>query len=174
MQSRDAYAEAIFEIARAEDRLGRLEDELFQVARGLEGSTELSEALSDRRIPVDRRRAIVEDLVAGKASPVTLAIVDLLVSTERIRDLPNIVDRFVEMAAARRQRAVAEIRSAIPLDGATVGRLEAVLGRVTSKDVEARVIVDEGLIGGIVAKVGDVVIDGSVRSRLDELRRVVR
>ncbi|HEY5578541.1 MAG TPA: ATP synthase F1 subunit delta [Acidimicrobiia bacterium] len=174
MQSRDAYAEAIFEIARAEDRLGRLEDELFQVARGLEGSTELSEALSDRRIPVDRRRAIVEDLVAGKASPVTLAIVDLLVSTERIRDLPNIVDRFVEMAAAHRQRAVAEIRSAIPLDGATVGRLEAVLGRVTSKDVEARVIVDEGLIGGIVAKVGDVVIDGSVRSRLDELRRVVR
>lgn len=170
----DGYAGAILEISKAEDQLERVEDELFQVARGLEGSEELRESLTDNRIPAERRVAIVEDLIAGKASPLTLALVELLIKAGRAKDFSNIVDRFLALAAAERQKALAEVRSAVPLPPQTVARLEQALSRATRKDVEVKVVVDATIGGGIVATVGDIVIDGSVRSRLEQLRQTLR
>jgi F-type H+-transporting ATPase subunit delta len=79
----------------------------------------------------------------------------------------------VSQAAASRAKAVAEIRSAVPLDESTLERLVAVLTRVTGKDLEVKAIVDPDLVGGVVARVGDVVIDGSVARRLAEMRQVL-
>ena len=70
-------------------------------------------------------------------------------------------------------RAVAEVRSAVPLDDATVERLAAALGRATGKSVEVKVIVDESVIGGIVARVGDTVIDGAIARRVESVRQAV-
>ena len=69
---------------------------------------------------------------------------------------------------------MAEIRSAVELDDETVRRLEAALGRATGKQIEAKVVVDPSVVGGIVARVGDTVIDGSVRRRLETLRHALR
>ena len=77
------------------------------------------------------------------------------------------------MAAGSRDKVVAEVRSAVALDDATVERLTAALARKTNKDVEVRVIVDPDVVGGIVARVGDVVIDGTVKTRLTKLREAV-
>jgi F-type H+-transporting ATPase subunit delta len=68
---------------------------------------------------------------------------------------------------------VAEVRSAVPLDDATIGRLAIALGKATGKRVEVKVVVDESILGGIVARVGDVVIDGSVANALGGLRQAV-
>jgi F-type H+-transporting ATPase subunit delta len=165
-----AYAEALFAVARAEGTLGEGEDELFRFSQVLKGSDELREALTDPRIPASRRQQIVEDLLGGKASDTTVALVSMVVGTGRARELPDIVARLVEMSAAEADKEVAEVRSAVPLNDDQRKRLAEALNKATGKQVEVKVIVDPSVMGGIVAQVGDTVIDGSVRSRLEQLK----
>jgi F-type H+-transporting ATPase subunit delta len=169
----DGYATALFEVARVEGSLGEVEDELFRFARTLESSDELRSVLTDQSVPAERRKGVVEDLLGGKASPTTLNLVSLVVGAGRARELPAIIDRLVERAAAERQRVVAEVRSAIELDDATLARLANALEAATGKKVEVKLIVDPSILGGISAQVGDTVIDGTVRTRLDQLRDVI-
>jgi len=169
----DAYAAALFEVARAEGSLDRVEEELFRVARTIEGSDELRSTLTDQAVPVERRQGIVEDLLGDRASSVTTALVSFVVGSGRSKDLPAIIDRLVERAAEERSQAVAEVRSAIPLDDSQKERLAVALGKATGKNVSVKVIVDPSILGGIVAQVGDTVIDGSVRSRLNQLREAL-
>jgi F-type H+-transporting ATPase subunit delta len=169
----DAYAAALFEVAKAEGSLAVVEEELFRIARTIEGSDELRGTLTDQAVPVERRQGIVEDLFGGKASPVTTALVSFVVGSGRSKDLPAIIDRLVERAAQERNEVVAEVRSTIPLDGEQQQRLAAALGKATGKNVSLKVIVDPSILGGIVAQVGDTVIDGSVRTRLNQLREAL-
>lgn len=169
----DAYAAALFEVAKAEGSLASVEEELFRVARTLEGSDELRATLTDQAIPVERRQGIVEDLLGGRAAPVTTALVSFVVGSGRSKDLPAIIDRLVERAAEERSQAVAEVRSAVPLDDDQKDRLAAALGKATGKNISVKVIVDPSILGGIVAQVGDTVIDGSIRTRLNQLREAL-
>lgn len=169
----DAYAAALFEVAKAEGSLATVEEELFRVARTLEGSDELRSTLTDQAIPIERRQGIVEDLLGDRASAVTTALVSFVVGAGRGRDLPAIIDRLVERAAEERSQAVAEVRSAIPLDEAQKERLAQALGQATGKTISVKVIVDPSILGGIVAQVGDTVIDGSIRTRLNQLREAL-
>jgi F-type H+-transporting ATPase subunit delta len=166
----DGYAAGIFDIARAEGSLETVEDELFRFARILEGNDALRETLTDQGLPPDKRQAIVEDLLGGKASPLTAQLVSLVVGLGRAKDLPDIINRLVERAAAERQRAVAEVRSAIPLDEGVQKRLAEALSQALDKQVEVKVIVDPSVLGGLVTRVGDTVIDGTVRHRLEQLK----
>jgi len=168
------YAAGLLEIATGEGQLDRLERELYQVARAIEGSDELRITLSDTRIPADRKRGIVADLLGGRSADLTVAAIDFLVASGRAKELPEIADALAEAAAATRSREVAEIRSAVELDDETVRRLEAALGRATGKRVEAKVVVDPTVVGGVVARIGDTVIDGTVRRRLDSLRQALQ
>jgi F-type H+-transporting ATPase subunit delta len=169
----EAYAHALLEVGRAEGQLAEIEDELFRFARTFEGSDELRVALTDPQLPAERRVAVVEDLLGGKALQVSAALASFIVAAGRTSDLPAIVDRFVELAAAERRRAVAEVRSAINLTTEQVERLRLALNRATGKEVEVKVVVDPSVLGGLVAKVGDFVIDGSVRHRLEQLREQI-
>jgi F-type H+-transporting ATPase subunit delta len=166
----DAYAEALLRVAAAEGQIGEVEDELFRFAQVLEGSDELRDALTDPHIPASRRQQIVEDLLGGKATSTTVALVSLVVGTGRGKDLPAIIHALVEMSARQVNKEVAEVRSAIDLSDDQRQRLAAALANSLGKDVEVKVIVDPTVLGGIVAQVGDTVIDGSVRHRLAKLR----
>ena len=166
----DAYATALFEVARAEGNLERVEAELYQVARAIEGSDDLRSKLTDQALPVDLRQGIVEDLLGDRTQPVTKALVSFVVGSGRARDLANIIDRMVTRSAEERSEAVAEIRSAIPLDDDQQQRLATALSNRTGQKVSVKVSVDPSILGGIVATIGDTVIDGSVRRRLDQLK----
>ena len=166
----DGYVEALFAIARAEGALNDVEDELFRFARTFESNDELRTTLTDASIPVERRIGVVEELLGQRANPVTVNLVSMVVGAGRARDLPAIADRFVALAAAERDKEVAEVRSALPLDEATTQKLADALGKATGKQVEVKVIVDPSVLGGVVAQVGDTVIDGSIRHRLDQLK----
>jgi len=166
----EAYATALLEIARAEDRLSEVEDELFRFARALDGNDDLRQALVDPALPVANKVAVVEQLLEAKALLVTRALVLLVVSAGRAADLSAIVDRFVELAVGEREHVVAEVRTAVPLDDVDVNRLRDALASATKKNVEIKVIVDPTVMGGIVTRMGDLVIDGTVRHRLDQLR----
>lgn len=167
------YARGIFEIARAEGELGHVEDELLAVARAFESSDELRSALTDPQLPHDKKQGIVDELIGGRASSLTVDLVQMIIGQGRASELPAIAQAVVESAVASRDKAVAEVRSAVPLDEATVARLESSLGRATGKSVEVKVIVDPSVIGGIVARIGDTVIDGSLARRVDSLRQAV-
>ena len=166
----DAYATALFEVARAEGNLERVEAELYQVARAIEGNENLRSKLTDQALPVELRQGIVEDLLGDRTQPVTKALVSFVVGSGRARDLPTIIDLLVQRTAEERQEVVAEIRSAIPLDDDQQARLADALSRRTGQKVSVKVNVDPSILGGIVATIGDTVIDGSIRRRLDQLK----
>lgn len=166
----EAYAKAMLEVARASRHLAGVEDDLFRFARTFEGSDELRMALTDPQLPVDRRIGVIEQLMGGKALETSTALASMIVAAGQAADLPEIVERFVELAASEREHEVAEVRSAIPLDDQQIERLADALGRATGKTIEVKVIVDPSVLGGLVARVGDTVIDGTVRHRIDEMK----
>ncbi|MFM8971101.1 MAG: ATP synthase F1 subunit delta [Actinomycetota bacterium] len=169
----DAYARAVLGIARAEGRLAEVEDELFRFARVVEANDELRMALANPGLPLDRRAAIVEELLDQRALDVSRAAASVVVGAGRGHDLPASVDRFVELAAAGREHVIAEVRSAVALDDSQQQRIAEALARATGKRIEVKVLVDPSVLGGIVATVGDTVIDGSIRHRLEQLKETI-
>lgn len=166
----EAYAQAFYRIARAERQGTAVEDDLFRFARALEANDELRGALTDHAIPVERRIAVVEDLMSGIGVPVSLGLVSMVVGADRAVELPAIVDRFLELSAHERRHDVAEVRAAVPLDDRLRERLAKALSDATGKDVEVKIVVDPSVLGGVVARIGDTVIDGTVRHRLEQLK----
>jgi F-type H+-transporting ATPase subunit delta len=166
----DGYARALFEIARAEGTLDEVEDELFRFARSFEGSDTLRSALTDEQIPAGKRQAIIEDLLGGKVTPTTTQLISMVVGSGRGRDLPAIIDHLVARASSAKQLEVAEVRSAVALTADQEARLAAAIANATGKQVNLKVVVDPSVLGGLVATVGDTVIDGSVRTRIDQLK----
>jgi F-type H+-transporting ATPase subunit delta len=169
----DAWARALLDIAQAEDNVAEVEDELFRFSRIVEGNDDLRMALSNPGQPAERRAAIVDELLENRSLQMTRAIAAFVVGAGRGHDLPAIVTRFVELAAESRQHEVAEVRSAVPLDDKQVERLAKALSRATNKNIEVRVVVEPDLMGGIVATIGDTVIDGTVRHRLEQLKETL-
>lgn len=169
----EAYAQAMLEVARAEGVLSQVEDDLFRFARTFEGNDDLRMALTDPKLPIERRVAVIEELMGAKTLATSTALAALVVGAGQAGDLPAIVDRFVELAVAETSHELAEVRSAIPLDDAQTQRLAEALSQATGKQVEVKVIVDPSVLGGIVARVGDTVIDGSVRHRLERLKETI-
>ncbi|MBG7603543.1 MAG: ATP synthase F1 subunit delta [Actinobacteria bacterium] len=166
----EGYARALFEVARAEATLDEVEDELFRFARSYESSDALRNALTDEHVPAEKRQAIVEDLLGGKATATTTQLVSMVVGSGRSRDLPAIVDSLVQRASSAKQLDVAEVRTAVPLTEDQRVRLRAALENSTGKSLNLKVIVDPAVLGGVVAAIGDTVIDDTVRTRIDQLQ----
>jgi F-type H+-transporting ATPase subunit delta len=166
----EGYARALFEIARAEGTLDEVEDELFRFARSYESSDALRTTLTDENLPAEKRQAIVEDLLDGKATTTTVQLISMVVGSGRGRDLPAIVDSLVERASSAKQLDVAEVRTAVPLTSDQLDRLKAALENATGKSLNLKATVDPSVVGGIVATVGDTVIDDTVRTRIDQLK----
>lgn len=166
----DGYASALFEVAKAEGTLDEVEDELFRFARAFESNEQLRSTLTDELIPIDRRQAVVESLLGDKASHTTTQLVSMVIGSGRGRDLPAIVDRLVARAASSKDATVAEVRSAVELTDDQRQRLAAALANATGRNINLKVVVDPSVIGGLVATVGDTVIDGTLRTRLDQLK----
>jgi len=169
-QKAEAYARALFEIAQAEGSLERVEDELFRVARAFESNDQLRSTLTDATLPADRRQQVVEQLLGGKASATTVQLVTMLVTSGQVKEMPVIIDALVKRASSEKSQEVAEVRSAIPLTDDQQKRLAAALTKATGKALNLKVVVDPSVLGGLVAVVGDEVIDDTVRTRLDQLK----
>jgi len=166
----EAYASALLEIAQAEGKVAVVEDELFHAARAVETSDALRSTLGDGTIPAARRAQVVEQLLAGKASDLAVQLLSLIVGAGRTRELPEIVDAFVKRSSGARQLEVAEVRSAVALSDAQQAKLAEALARATGKKLNVKLIVDPTVIGGLVATIGDEVIDDTVRTRLDNVK----
>lgn len=164
------YAKALFEIARAEGDITRVADELFRIARTLEREHDLRQTLTDIAITAEAKEKLLNDLLGERASSHSLNILKFIIGQGRSRDLVDIADELARIAEEESNREIAVVRTAMPLDDTQTKRLGEALGRATGKNVTVKVVVDPSVVGGVVARVGDVVIDGSVIHRIDLLR----
>jgi F-type H+-transporting ATPase subunit delta len=164
------YADRVMAEVGDTAEIDRIEDELFRFARVVESSAELRVALSDGDMPLALRTRILADLLDGKVRSTTQQMIGYVIRAGHLRDLVHTFDWLVELAAAERGRRIAEVRTAVDLDGAQRAQLAAALTRTVGRPVEVRVRLDPDVIGGMLVSIGDTVIDGTVRYRLERLR----
>jgi F-type H+-transporting ATPase subunit delta len=160
-------------LVRAADARGegdRLEDELFQFSRAVSDNPQLRDALSDpSRSPADKQ-ALVRTLLEGRASDATVRLAERSVTGVHLT-VTRALAEYAKVAAQTRNRLVALVRAARPLDGGEQTRLGDVLARQYDQPVHLNVVVDRSLVGGVRVEIGDEVIDGTISSRLDDARR---
>lgn len=168
------YAEGLFKVVQAEGDIDCVEDELFRFGKTLETNNDLRQALADQSLDRAQRVRILEELLGDKFSAHTLGLLTFVVAQDRARQLPQILEQLSELAAEAKSSVVAEVRSAVPLSDEQRKHLAAALEENLGKKVEIKVLVDPSVIGGIHTKIGDTVIDGSIRRRLEQLREQVR
>jgi F-type H+-transporting ATPase subunit delta len=166
-------AMAAFTAADRAGELERVEAELADLADLVDREPRLRSALSNPGLPVENKRALVAALLEGRASGRTAALADMLVELGEGHDLAASARELAELAAERRGRVVAEVRSAVELDRRRRSRLAEVLTRIVGRPVELRVTVDEAILGSVVVRIGDEVFDGSIRHRLEQAREAL-
>lgn len=164
------YADAVVALATAEDSLDVVETELHTIARAIEGNAELQERLTDTQIPVTQRLRFIESEVFAAAHPTTRAALAMLIAADRVLDLEPIVTKVSESAATRRDRDLAEVFVAQALDQNQTEQLRRALEQATGKSLDLKVHVDPAVVGGVRARIGDTVIDGSLARRLQDVR----
>ncbi len=173
MSTVEGYATALFEVAKAEGALGVVGNELAGFAQAMQTSPELQRSLVDQMIPVERRQTVVAELLGSKAHPVTVNMVSMIVGVNRARDLPAIADALRSRAATDQGKAAGEVRAAHPMSVDQQERLTAAVSKSLGKPVVLTFLVDPSIIGGVVTTVGDTIIDGSIRRRLELLKDAV-
>ena len=164
------YAAALMDIARAEGDADTFVDEFYSAAKTISGTPELRETLTDARIPVGRKQGIVQDLLGPLVDRAVVASINFVIAVGETRSLEEIASRLARLLSESEGSVVAEVESAVALDAGQIARLEAALSKATGKRVQAKVVTDPALIGGLVAKIGDTVFDGSVKSRFADVR----
>ena len=162
---------AVAEAADCEGKLDDLEDELFRFGRIVQGSPDLRSALSNQFVPAEGRRSVVTELVAGKVIEPALRLITQAAAHPRGRSLDAALEAYANLAAELRERLVAEVHVAVPLTDDQRGRLAAALVAAYGHDVHLNVVLDPEVLGGMSVRIGDELINGSVASRLAELRR---
>lgn len=165
------YARAIMDLAVAAGNVDKVAADLHGLAATYKVSPELAEVLGNASYPKAKRRAIVDALLTKLgAQPLTKTFSNLVLDNERLAAIPDIARELAAMVEAKAGRVAAEVVSATPLTPAQVTQLTTTLEKLSGKKVVLSRREDPELLGGVVAKVGDVVYDGSLRTQLRVLR----
>jgi len=164
------YARAIFELAKEEDLVDRWGQRLGTV-RDVLGRPEVESVLANPTIAVQRREEAAAALLERHAGREVLNLARLLVGANRVRDLDAIIEQYQLLADEDAGRVRATATTAVPLTRPDADKLEASLSRRLGREVRLDNLVDRAVIGGLVLRIGDRVIDASVATRLQQLRR---
>lgn len=168
------YAEALYEIAIENKLVDQLEEELQAVVRVFEETTQLKKILFHPRITAAQKKEVLAGLFGGRISEVAINFLNMLVDRQREIYLADITNYFTDMANKGRNISDVKITSAVELNGEEKKKLAAAMAKCTGKQVRLSYDVDPKLLGGMVVRVGDKVIDGSVIARLQTLREHLR
>lgn len=165
------YAKALYQLARGEGQVPQVSGELTALQSSLAESAELQSVLLQPLHPASQRRAVLAAVADGmNASPLLRSFYSFLIDQRRLVDLDAIIEEYERLAAEEAGVTQAEIVSARPLSDAQRERLTRALSNRTGQQLELEVRVDPELLGGVVAKVGDLVFDGSLRTQLQQLK----
>jgi F-type H+-transporting ATPase subunit delta len=164
---------ALLAAADLQGQLDTVEDELFRFERILSDSGALTAALDDASVPSDRRIGLLRSVLEGKASEITVELVAHAVASGRKRSVQFAIDDLLEASAARRQRSVARVLTATELSEAQSTRLATALSELYGRPINVRTAIDPHILGGLMVRIGDEVIDGTVATRLAAARNAV-
>jgi F-type H+-transporting ATPase subunit delta len=167
----EAYAEALFQVARAEERMDQVEEDLTHLKKTLDSNIELREFLNNLQISSAGKKDALFKIFGETLSPIALHWMNLIVDQGRQRRLPAIIEAFFTLTQDAREKITAEIITSVPLSEDLAKRLENELSKVTKKRVFLKPVVDDSILGGVIVKVDNKVIDGSVRNRLEEIKK---
>lgn len=167
----EAGASLLLMSAEKDGRLDRVEEEVFRFGRIIDSNPDLQMALTNPAVDEQSKAAIVSQLLDGKADPLTVSLLQTATTELHGRPVQVAVANMSTLAAQRRGRVVAEVRTAIPLSDEQSARLTAALGRIHHREVQLNVTVDPSIVGGLEIRVGDEVIDGTLSTRIEAARR---
>lgn len=169
-----AYGEALFEMAleAGEEKMRELLEELESLRKILGESPQLDELMKHPGIPKQEKLRVAAEIFHGRISSELEGLLQVVISKERYRELPAIFDYFIEKVKEQQKIGVAYVVSAVELSGeqraATEKRLLETSGY---RKMEMHFAVDKTLIGGMTIRIGDRVVDSSIRTKLDGLKR---
>ncbi|HZR99553.1 MAG TPA: F0F1 ATP synthase subunit delta [Chloroflexota bacterium] len=163
------YAEAVFALAAEDNSYDAWAADLDRLGALLEVPV-VAKALDSPAVPISQKLAVIAAEAPG-LRPQTNNLIRLLLHRERLELLPEIAASYRELLNRARGIAVADVVTAVPLDEASRAQLASRLERYVGQKVEMQTSVDPSIIGGVVVRVGDTLLDGSVRGRLEALRR---
>jgi F-type H+-transporting ATPase subunit delta len=166
------YAQAVFEIASESGNVDRWRQDVRTIADYL-GNKRLLFVLSEPKIPAARKELMARDLLAEKVQPEALNLALLLVERGIAEIAPGISTEFERLYNDYRGQAPAEVTTAVPLDDDLRAQIASQLQAITGKRVLLRERVDPAILGGAIARVGDTLIDGSLRRRFAVLRQQI-
>jgi F-type H+-transporting ATPase subunit delta len=170
MTKAEIYARALFDLAVLADSVDETDEGVAAAAKAVRGHAGLRESLTDTGVPVEKKRDVLRDIFGENVTPEALAIVTLVVENGDADQLGDVSRTFGEIAEAERGMLVAEVTTAVPLDGGLRDALKTKLADSLSRPVTLRERVDASIVGGIVIQVAGRVLDGSVALQLDEAR----
>jgi F-type H+-transporting ATPase subunit delta len=169
------YAKALFSLAVEKGRIEAWSDSLLALGQAIEGSAELRDVLQNPAYPRETRAAVMARLTEPlRLDAEPAALLQLLGERNRLGGLTAIVTAFRELADVELGRVRARVTSAVPLDDAAVNAIAERLSAATQKKVLVERAVDPAILGGVVAQVGSVVYDGSIRTQLEDLRSTLK
>lgn len=165
-----AGSELLLGAAGQTGQLDNVEDQLFRFGRIVRGQDELRTMLDDQSVAPERRAALLTGVLGDKVDPVTAQLLEQGVRDGRKRTVELAIDDLLELTASRRGQSVADVTSAVPLDFYQQTRLTAALSRIYRRAITVRTQVDPAVQGGLLVRVGNEVIDGTVAHRLAGVR----
>jgi len=168
----DVYARALFEVAEERDLLDPIHDELTQFSDALSENRQLQTFFFSPDCSTDEKKAGLKKAVTG-ADPAFMNFLEALIERHRMPAIFRIKARYQDMWEDARDLLPVELTSAIELDSATVASIGDRVGEQTKRTVELKSTVDPDILGGIVLRVGNVILDASIRNRLEQLRKQV-
>jgi F-type H+-transporting ATPase subunit delta len=164
------YAEAIFGIAQRQNTVDRTLDDVKGIAQVFAGR-KLSYLLREPKIPVQRKETALRQALTDQVLPTSLNLALLVVQRQLVEIMPGIATELENFVLNYRNQAVAQVTTATQMDDAQRTTIKQALERRTSKQILLETRVDPSILGGVVARVGDQIIDGSVRNRLHILQQ---
>jgi F-type H+-transporting ATPase subunit delta len=175
------YAHALFDLAFEKDTASNkkslvdiIESELLEIRTILNNNIELQKVLYHPQIVAAEKKDLLDQLFKGKISEVTSNFLALLVDRRRENYLSDIVDEYVVLANESRGVVEAHVTSAVELKDEEKSELSSILARLTGKKVQTTYQVDPSIVGGVIVRIGDKIIDGSIKTRLTTLREQLK
>jgi len=158
--------QAAFASAEKGNKLDTVEEELFRFGRIVDGRPDLQRALGEAAASDDQRATLIEALVSGKVHKVTELLLAANLTGTRARHAEQSVAELSDLAALRRERSIAQVTTSVALSDAQEQRLVDSLSRIYNRAISLQILLDPELLGGLVVRMGDEIIDGSTRFRL--------
>ena len=166
------YAQALFELALEHDQVDQWAADLEAVDLAVQ-DPEFRAFLDHADVPLERKAAAI-DAVLGDAAPMVRNLVHVLVSRGQAGLAAGLRDAYGELLDVHRGRQRVGVTSAVPLEDGQLERIARFVSELTRREAVISTQVDESIIGGIVIQIGDQLLDGSARSRLETLRNQMR